>query len=351
MQAEREVKVACKSPAGKVMYMVRILQVLVVDDSEGDTQLLLDEIRQNNYDPFYQRVQTAADFVSALNRRVWDVILSDFLMPEFNGLAALKLLQETGLDIPFIVVSGTYGEDAAVDMMKAGADDFVVKENLSRLVPAIEREMEAAQTRRERNRAETAQQFLAAIVESSADAIYGKTPDGTIVSWNRGAERIFGYPAGEVVGRSVALLYPDGRRDELIGIMEQIRHGEHVGCYDTVRRHKNGQGVPVSVTVSPIKNVAGAIIGASVIAQDITERIRNDEERDKLIKELTESLARVNALTELLPICSSCKRIRDDRGYWQQVETYLAGHYDALFMHSLCPDCAQHRESEFKPRA
>jgi PAS domain S-box-containing protein len=326
--------------------MVRILQVLVVDDSENDTRLLLEEMRRNQYDSFHQRVQTAADFISALGRRAWDVIISDFLMPEFSGPAALKLLQEKGLDIPFIVVSGTYGEDAAVDMMKAGANDFIVKENLSRLVPAIEREMKAAQTRRERNRAETALHFLAAIVESSDDAIYGKTPDGTIVSWNRGAERIFGYPADEIIGRSIELLYPAGQRDELIGIMEQIRHGERVGRYDTVRRHKDGYGIPVSVTVSPIKNWKGEIIGASVIARDITDRIRDEEEREKLIGELTEALGQVTTLSGLLPICSSCKRIRDNQGSWQPVEAYIISHSDALLTPSVCPDCAKQFESE-----
>lgn len=273
--------------------MIRMLQVLVVEDSEADTMLLLEELRQHQYEPFHQRVQTADEFLAALGRRVWDVVISDYHMPEFSGPAALKLLHEKGLDIPFIVVSGTYGEDAAVDMMKAGADDFIVKENLSRLVPAIEREMEAAQTRRERAHAETARQFLAAIVESTDDAIYGKTPDGTIVSWNRGAEQIFGYCADEIIGRSVAVLYPVDRRDELIDLMEKIRRGESVVRYETVRRHKDGHEIPVSVTISPIKNGLSGIVGASVIARDITDRKRDEVERVKLIEELTEALAQV----------------------------------------------------------
>jgi len=321
--------------------MVRMLQVLVVEDSENDTELLLEEICHYKYEPFHQRVQTASDFMSALGRRVWDVIISDYHMPEFNGLAALKILRETGFDIPFIVVSGTYGEDAAVDMMKAGASDFIVKENLSRLVPAIEREMGAARTRRERNRAESAMHFLAAIVESSEDAIYGKTPDGTIVSWNRGAERVFGYRADEIIGRSIALLYPAGQQDELIETMEQIRHGEGVGRFDTVRRHKDGHDVPVFVTASPIKNGLGEIIGASVIARDISDRKQDDEERDKLIAELTEAMDRVKSLSGMLPICNSCKRVQDDEGCWQEVETYVATHSDTQFMHRVCPDCAK----------
>ena len=331
--------------------MVRILQVLMIEDSEADTLLLLEELRRSQYDPFHHRVQTAPDFIAALGRRTWDVILSDYHLPEFSGPAALKVLREQGMDIPFIVVSGTYGEDAAVDMMKAGADDFIVKDNLSRLVPAIEREMEAAQIRRERAHAETARQFLAAIVESTDDAIYGKTLDGTIVSWNRGADYIFGYHADEIIGRSVHFLYPMNRQDELIDVMEQTRRGERVGRYETFRLHKDGHEIPVSMTVSPIRNARGEVIGASTIARDITQRRRDEEERIELIGELTEAVARIRTLSGLLPICHSCKRIRDDQGLWQPLEPYLASHSEALFMHSVCPDCANTLKPEFTPGA
>lgn len=328
--------------------MDKLLQVLVIDNSENDTQLLLEEIRRNHYEPVFQRVQNAADFTSALGRQAWDVIVSDYSLPGFSGSAALKLLRQRHLDIPFIVVSGTYGEDAAVEVMKAGADDFVVKENLSRLVPAIERGTAAAQTRRARTHAETARRFLAAIVESSEDAIYGKTPDGTIVSWNRGAERTFGYRSDEIIGRSIGLLYPGDRQDEFIHVMERIRRGEYIGRYESMRRHKDGQAVPVSLTVSPIRNDQGEIIGASTIARDITARRHDEQERLKLIRDLTEAVARVKTLSGLLPICSGCKRIRDDDGRWRPVETYVAAHSDALFTHSLCPNCADQFEPQLK---
>jgi PAS domain S-box-containing protein len=248
-------------------------------------------------------------------------------------------VREKNPDIPFIVISGVYGEETAVRMMKMGASDYLVKSNLSRLVPAIEREIEAAHSRRARVQAENMVRYLAAIVESSDDAIYGVKLDGTVVSWNRAAERIYGFRAGEIIGRNVSILYPDERLDELIDTMERVKRGDHVGHSETARVRKGGRLVPVAVTISPIKNGDGKISGASVIARDITFRKRDEQERIKLIQELTEALGRAKTLAGLLPICASCKRIRDDSGYWQQVEAYISEHSDAIFTHGICPEC------------
>ncbi len=115
-----------------------------------------------------------------------------------------------------------------------------MKGNLSRLAPALERELEAARDRHRRKRAEGAMQFLAAIVESSEDAIYGKNVDSLIVSWNPAAERLFGYSAEDIVGRSAALLFPKNRRDEMLDILAGVRRGDMVGVRETERLHKSG---------------------------------------------------------------------------------------------------------------
>ena len=328
--------------------LVRTLNVLIVEDSENDATLLLEELRQKGFTPLHERVQTPATMTLALERRLWDVVISDYVMPQFSGPDALKLLREKKLDIPFIVVSGTYGEEAAVDMMKAGANDYITKADLSRLAPAIEREMEAAKARTTGADAEAAKQYLAAIVESSNDAIYGKTLDSIIVSWNPAAERIYGYSAGEIVGHSIAVLFPMNRRDELLDIMARIRRGELVGYYETERLHKDGKIIPVSVTISPIKDDQGKTIGASVIAHDITKQKQAEEEHHKLVKKLSDALSHVKLLTGLLPICASCKRIRDDKGYWRQVETYIAAHSEAVFTHSICPECLKQYKADFE---
>jgi serine phosphatase RsbU (regulator of sigma subunit) len=130
------------------------IRVLLVEDSEDDALLLLDELEQGGYDPIHMRVDTAAAMTAALASQQWDIILSDYEMPEFSGPDALKTLKETGLDLPFIIVSGKIGEETAVAAMKAGAHDYIMKSNLTRLVPAIDRELREAVERRTRREAE-----------------------------------------------------------------------------------------------------------------------------------------------------------------------------------------------------
>jgi len=136
--------------------MNKTIRILVVEDSEDDTELLLRELRRGGYDPVYRRVETRAAMKEALEQETWDIITADHSMPEFGSLAALQLLQETSKDVPFIIVSGMIGEEAAVTAMKAGAKDYLIKGNLARLLPAVERELRDAVQRRERRKAERA---------------------------------------------------------------------------------------------------------------------------------------------------------------------------------------------------
>jgi DNA-binding NtrC family response regulator len=123
--------------------MTKQLHILIVEDSEDDALFLLRELKRGGHEPVFERIETAEAMKEALDNRTWDVIISDYSMPQFSGLAALNLLKEIGLDIPFIIVSGNIGEDVAVGAMKAGAHDYIMKGNLARLVPAVEREPEA----------------------------------------------------------------------------------------------------------------------------------------------------------------------------------------------------------------
>src|SRR5438132_11682437 len=134
--------------------MVKPLRVLVVEDSEDDTQLLLRELRRAGYDPMHERVESAAAMTSALARQQWDMVIADYSIPNFNSTAALALLKERGYDLPFIIVSGTITEETAVATMKAGAHDYLLKDNRKRLIPTIERELREAESRRERKQVE-----------------------------------------------------------------------------------------------------------------------------------------------------------------------------------------------------
>ena len=129
--------------------MTTPLRVLIVEDSEPDALLLLRELRRADYDLTYARVETEAEMADALASQSWDIVVSDYVLPAFSAMAALKTFHDSGLDLPFIVVSGVVGEDTAVAAMKAGAHDYILKGNLSRLVPAIQRELREASRRQE----------------------------------------------------------------------------------------------------------------------------------------------------------------------------------------------------------
>ncbi|HZC17289.1 MAG TPA: PAS domain S-box protein [Caulobacteraceae bacterium] len=129
-------------------------------------------------------------------------------------------------------------------------------------------------------------QYLAAIVESSHDAILSKNLDGIITSWNQGAERLFGYTAEEMVGQSIIILIPEDRRDEEPSILARLRRGERIDHYETIRRRKDGSLVDISLTVSPIRNAAGVVVGASKVARDITDNRRAMEQMNLILGEV-----------------------------------------------------------------
>src|SRR5579883_3067896 len=229
------------------------LNVLIVEDSVDDTFFIVRELQRGGFNVDFERVETAAAMQSALKARDWDLVISDYSMPRFGGEAALSIYLHSGLDAPFILVSGTMGEDIAVEMLKSGAHQYVMKDNLARLVSAVQRELRAAHERRIRKQVEATQEYLASIVSCCGDAIIGKTLEGTVVSWNTGAERLYGYTEAEMIGKSISVLCPSSRPEELLEVMERIKQSERVEQLDTVRVRKDGAPVEVSVVVSPIK--------------------------------------------------------------------------------------------------
>src|SRR5712692_2842468 len=142
---------------------------------------------------------------AALGRQAWDVVLSDYSMPRFTGLAALAVLKQSGVDLPFILISGTIGEETAVNAMKGGAHDYLMKGNLARLVGAVQRELREAQTRRERKRAdenlESSLSLLAATLESTADGILVVDQAGRVVTSNQKFVQMWGIPESIIASR------------------------------------------------------------------------------------------------------------------------------------------------------
>ena len=157
------------------------IRILMVEDSEDDAAMLLLELETGGYDPTFERVDTAAAMQAALAERTWDIVISDYSMPRFSALDALRLLQKSGLDLPFIIVSGAIGEDTAVAAMKAGAHDYLMKDRLARLIPAVARELRDAKVRSKRKRAEellaAEARFLRAQTEVAQVALSSLQPE------------------------------------------------------------------------------------------------------------------------------------------------------------------------------
>ncbi|HWX22975.1 MAG TPA: PAS domain S-box protein [Candidatus Binatia bacterium] len=276
--------------------MPALLKALIIEDSVDDTFFIVHELRRGGFQVSFERVETAAAMQAALKRQDWQIIISDYFLPFFSGAAALKLYQQHDLDASFIIVSGAIGEERAVEIIKAGAHDWVMKDNLARLVPVVTRELEASRDRSSRKQTEAVAAYLASLVESSDDAIIGTTLAGTVVSWNAGAQRLYGYAAAEIHSRSIATLIPRERPDELPEIMPKIQNDQPVEPFETVRVRKDGTKIEVSLHLSPIKDRRGRVIGVSTVARDITQHKRQEAERLALIQDLTSALARVNNL-------------------------------------------------------
>jgi diguanylate cyclase (GGDEF)-like protein/PAS domain S-box-containing protein len=259
----------------------RPLNVLLIEDSDDDAELLRLELRRAGYEPDVDRVDTRAALEAALEEAEYDVVISDHALPSFSAAEGLALVGQRGLDVPFLIVSGTIGEESAVEAMRTGAHDYIMKSNMARLAPALERELREAEGRRARREAERAlgrarksEAQLAAIVESSDDAIASMSLDGTIVTWNPGAERLYGYRPLQVIGRSMSILAPAERQDELPDLMESVLLGEHVVPVETVRVARDGREIDVALTLSPIRDPEGEITGVSMIGRDVSERKR-----------------------------------------------------------------------------
>lgn len=194
--------------------MGKLLRALIIEDSEEDTQLLLRELRRVGYQVEFERVETDGAMRTMLAEKDWDLILSDYTLPKFGAPQALETLKASGLDIPFIIISGTIGEETAVAALKAGANDFIVKGKFARLSPVIERELREAESRRERKRAEEQIKYHARLLRHINDAVIATDDQFRITAWNRAAENIYGWTAAEVMGRSADEVLRAGLSEE-----------------------------------------------------------------------------------------------------------------------------------------
>jgi two-component system cell cycle sensor histidine kinase/response regulator CckA len=394
--------------------MTQPIRVLHLEDCPRDAELIRHRLNVEDLSCDILLATSQDSFETALAREPFDLILSDYNLPGYSGVAALRHAKATRPDVPVILISGTVMEEHAVECLHIGATDYLLKDRLERLVPAVRRALQEAETRRARQRVEAAlgesesrkaaildsvldcivtmdaagtviefnsaatrtfgyskaeaigrpmadliipPQFrdmhhagltrylatgegpvigrlieisamrsdgseipveltitairsgpapiftgvlrditarrqaeatrarLASIVDSSADAIFSLAMDDTILTWNTGAEQLYGYAASEMIGRSRALLVPAGKSDELVSVMERAARGESGQVLETSRVRKDGSVVDIALVTSPMTDSTGRVASVSTIARDITSRKRAEatlrDERDR----------------------------------------------------------------------
>jgi sigma-B regulation protein RsbU (phosphoserine phosphatase) len=260
------------------------LRALIVEDSEFDAQMMVSMLRKGGYEVAFERVETAEAMSKALSGALWDLILADYNLPDFNAPTALKLVQQSGLDIPFVIVSGGIGEDIAVAAMKAGAHDYLMKGNLNRLVPAVERELREAANRASQREAEKAllesERRYRLLWETSPDAVILMDKESRIHFANPAVRDVFGYAPEEVIGHSLTMLQPlrlRGSPQAGIGrfIVTGLK-GLNSRAVETMGLRKDGVEIPIEVSFSEMllqgeRRFVGFI-------RDITERKRAEKE-------------------------------------------------------------------------
>lgn len=271
-------------PSGKAVSLKPVLRVLIVEDSEFDAQMMVSLLRKGGYDVICERVETAPAMKSILADRAWDVVLSDYNLPEFNAPEALRILRDSGLDLPFLIVSGGIGEDIAVAAMKAGAHDYLMKGNLHRLLPAVERELREASNRagqREAKRALQESELRYRLLwETAPDAVLLMDADGRIHFANPAVRQVFGYAPEEIIGQKLSRLQPERLRPAHQGAFDRYLHtGVRAMSWkatESLALRKDGAEIPVEISFSEMDlNGQRRFVG---FIRDVSERKRAERE-------------------------------------------------------------------------
>jgi PAS domain S-box-containing protein len=269
--------------------MKRPLHLLMVEDSEDDAQLLVYELRQGGFAVDYQRVDTPEAMRAALVDCTWDVITSDHAMPSFSAPGALALAKELCPDVPFVIVSGEMDLNLAVSLMRAGAQDYIQKRELPLLAPTIERELAEVEVRRQRQQAEEerriSEEKLFKAFQNSPDAInLTRFSDGVYLEVNEGAEKLSGYSAAELLGKSTLELNIWADPQQRVRLNQKLLNAGKLENEEVNVRNRSGQIIPSSISARVITiNGEACVI---TFTRDISEQKRIEEEIRRQNREL-----------------------------------------------------------------
>ena len=267
--------------------MTTILRVLLVEDNPIDSELVLAELRRSGFEPDSQLVETESDYLAHLDPAL-DVILADYNLPGWDGLKALRLMQERGLDIPFIVVTGTLGDELAAECVKRGADDYILKDRMARLGLAVHNALEQKRLRDQKRKAEAilreSEERYRALFQDSRDGIFIIDLDGTFVDVNQAFLNIFDYSREDLFKINDLGLYADpvdrGKYHRA------IEDSGSVQGYELRMRKKGGTEIDCLVTSSARRSSDGTILAYQGTVRDVTAQKREHQELGQKLREL-----------------------------------------------------------------
>ena len=281
------------------------LRILHLEDSELDAELVQAYLLDGGFDAEIVRVDTREEFSAEIERGGIDLILADYNLPSFDGLAALEIARAKYANIPFIIISGALGEETAIETLKSGATDYILKHRLERLVPAVSRALREAEDRGRARRAENAlresEERYRIVAETASDAIISIDIQSNILFINSAAEKIFGYKVEEMTGQSLLMLMPENlRKSHREGIHRYLETGERRLSWDRVEVYgvrKNGEEFPLELSFGEFnQNGEHIFIG---IARDVTERKVAETERESLLEREQEARRKAEEASRL----------------------------------------------------
>lgn len=269
------------------------VRILLVEDLPTDAELAQREIRQTLKDCLFQRVETREDYLAALETFQPDLIVSDYRMPRFDGLTALKLALECAPLTPVIILTGAINEDTAVHCMKAGATDYVIKEHIKRLGQAVSHALQQKQAHLERRRAEEAlresEERYRTLVHTLPDAIIVIDAAGNITYASPTAFRLYGGEKAELLGHNMLEWVHPSLHQQALNDFKVILSGGFITGKEYLLLHRDGSVFFGEVSASCLKNSQGQVIGIICMARDISERKRTEEEQAKLTEQLRQA--------------------------------------------------------------
>ena len=348
------------------------IRVLIIEDSEDAASLLIEQLRLGDFDPLFTRVDTAPALLAALERESWDIVFSDHALGHFNSLDALEMLHQRGLEVPFVVISGTADPDLPGKLLQAGAQEFIPKGQTARLLPVVQRELRESASRAAHRQTLTSlrqnESRFRLFYDLASVPYQALDQQARLVDVNPAWLRLMKYPMADVLGRPFAdflapvqteqfarqfevFLNGSALHRSIYRIMAQDQQAHAVALSGRLTLDEHGRGVESYWILEPCTEGSFPALESRSRERGIDAGDAGQKKAvvgDRLPKRSPEDEAsqaspttEVPSLSSLLPICMFCKKIRDSEGEWQVLENFFERRSRVKFSHGFCSDCAR----------